>query len=246
VLLPLRPSDGYAVRVINMGGDSAAARQSSEVIDLSAATPMWMALPNLKLKRPRPEQCTATLLPDGRVLLAGGLTSTGLPFGPLVAGPAEIFDPKNPAAGWSETVPMAHARGYHSSAILLTDGSVLMGGDPPDAMGPTPHDRFFPGYYFLPRPTIANAPATVGFGATFTVSTPDAPSIGEVVLMRPGAVTHGFNQTQRYIGCAFTAAAGALTVTSPPDGDVAPPGWYMLFIVNGGRVPSVARWVRLH
>jgi hypothetical protein len=114
---------------------------------------MWMALP--PLKRSRPVQCTATLLPDGRVLLAGGLTSTGLPNGPLVAGPAEIFDPKNPAAGWSETMPMAHPRGYHSSAILLTDGSVLMGGDPLDAMGHTPHDRFFPGYYFLPRPTIA-------------------------------------------------------------------------------------------
>jgi hypothetical protein len=244
VLLPLRPSDSYAVRVMNMGGDSATARQSSEMIDLSAATPAWMALPNLKL--PHPEQCTATLLPDGRVLLAGGLTSTGLPFGPAVAGPAEIFDPKNPAAGWSETVPMAHPRGYHSSAILLTDGSVLMGGDPPDAMGPTPHDRFFPGYCFLPRPTITGAPATVGYGAGFVVTTPDAPTIAEVVLMRPGAVTHGFNQTQRYVGCTFTVGAGNLAVTSPPDGNVAPPGWYMLFIVNGGRVPSIARWIRLH
>ena len=46
-------------------------------------------------------------------------------YGRLVAGPAEIFDPRNPAAGWSQTVPTAHPRGYHSSAILLTDGSVL-------------------------------------------------------------------------------------------------------------------------
>ncbi len=146
---------------------------------------------------------------------------------------------------------MAHPRGYHSSAILLTDGSVLMGGAPRDAMGnPTPHERFFPGYYFLPRPTIASVapalPASVGYGATFTVNTPDAPSIAEVVLMRPGAVTHGFNQTQRYVGCAFTVATAALTVTAPPDGNVAPPGFYMLFIVNGGRVPSVGHWIRLH
>jgi hypothetical protein len=157
----------------------------------------------------------------------------------------------NPAAGWSLTVPMAHARDYHSSAILLTDGSVLMGGDPLDAMGHTPHDRFFPGYYFLPRPTIAGvAPPTVGYGANFTVNTPDAPSIAEVVLMRPGAVTHGFNQTQRLVYCTFTTAAGMLSVQAPPNDAIgrnaAPPGWYMLFIVNGGRVPSVARWVRLH
>jgi plastocyanin len=239
VLLPLRPPS-YAVRVLIAAGATAAAQSSAEMIDLSAATPMWMALPNLK--NARSQQCTATLLPDGRVLIAGGTSSGGV----LTAGKAEIFDPQNPAAGWMETPPMAHPRGYHSSAILLTDGSVLMGGDPQDAMGPTPHDRFFPGYYFLPRPTIAGAPANVGYGAPFTINTPDAPSIAEVVLMRPGAVTHGFNQTQRHVGCTFAVGAGVLTVTSPPDGNVAPPGWYMLFIVNSGRVPSVARWIRLH
>ena len=244
VLLPLRPTDNYAVRVLIAAGFSPATQKTAEMIDLSAATPAWMAPPGLRdLKNARSQQCTATLLPDGRVLLAGGTSSLGV----LTAGPAEIFDPQNPADGWKETMPMAHPRGYHSSAILLTDGSVLMGGDPPDAMGPTPHDRFFPGYCFLPRPTITNvAPASVGYGANFTVNTPDAPSIAEVVLMRPGAVTHGFNQTQRYVGCAFTVGAGALTVTGPPDGNVAPPGWYMLFIVNAGRVPSVASWVRLH
>lgn len=240
VLLPLRPIDSYAVRVLIAAGSTPTTQQTAEIIDLSVAMPAWMALP--PLNNARSQQCTATLLPDGRVLLAGGTSSGGV----LTAGKAEIFDPENPAAGWKETMPMAHPRGYHSSAILLTDGSVLMGGDPQDALGPTPHDRFFPGYYFLPRPTIANAPASVGFGATFTVNTPDAPSIAEVVLMRPGAVTHGFNQTQRYVGCAFTVGAGALTVTTPPDGNVAPPGFYMLFIVNGGRVPSVARWIRLH
>ena len=238
VLLPLRPP-GYAVRVLIAAGATPSTQQSAEMIDLSATAPMWMALPNLK--NARPQQCTATLLPDGRVLIAGGTTTGGV----LTAGKAEIFDPENLAAGWQETMAMAHPRGYHSSAILLTDGTVLMGGDPPDAMGPVPHDRFFPGYYFLPRPAIAGAPAAVGHGAAFTVNTPDAPSIAEVVLMRPGAVTHGFNQTQRYIGCAFTAAAGALTVTAPPDGNVAPPGWYMLFIINSGRVPSVAKWIRL-
>jgi plastocyanin len=244
VPLPLRPP-GYGVRVLNAAGNSATStQQTAEIIDLSAAVPMWMALPNLQ--QAHPEQCTATLLPDGRVLLAGGTTSTGTTGCPLVAGPAEVFDPENPAAGWSETEPMTYPRGYHSSAILLPDGSVLMGGDPPDMMGlPTPHERFFPGYYFLPRPTIAGAPASVAHGANFVVGTPDAASIAEVVLLRPGAVTHGFNQTQRYVGCSFTVAAGALNVTSPPDGNIAPPGWYMLFIVNAGRVPSVSKWLRL-
>jgi hypothetical protein len=110
-----------------------------------------------------------------------------------------------------------------------------------------PLERYFPGYCFLPRPTIVSVmPASVGYHAPFTVNTPEAPSIAEVVLMRPGAVTHGFNQSQRYVGCTFTKAAGALTVTSPPDGTYAPPGWYLLFLVDGGRVPSVGHWIRLH
>jgi len=241
VLLALRPP-GYQPHVLIAAGRGATA-QTAEMIDLSSAMPAWMPLADLQ--RAHPQQCTATLLPDGRVFLAGGTESAP---GVLAPGPGEIFDPADPASGWKLTPPMTYARGYHSSAILLTDGSVLMGGDPPDAMGtPTPHERFFPGYYYLPRPAIASVSATtVGYGAAFTVNTPDAPTIGEVVLMRPGAVTHGFNQPQRYVGCNFTVAAGALTVTSPPDGDVAPPGWYMLFIVNSGRVPSVARWIRLH
>ncbi len=176
VLLPLRPPN-YPVRVLNAAGNSAtSSQQTAEMIDLSAASPMWMGMPNLQLAHP--DQCTATLLPDGRVLLAGGTTTTGTTGGPLTAGPAEIFDPDDPAAGWKESKPMTFPRGYHSSAILLTDGSVLMGGDPPDAMGlPTPHERFFPGYCFLPRPTITNTPASTVYNSDFVVSTPDASSI---------------------------------------------------------------------
>jgi len=239
VMLPLHPP-GYEPQVLIAAGRGATA-QTAEMIDVFAAVPAWMPLAGLQ--RPRPQQCTATLLPDGRVFLAGGTESSP---GVLAPGPAEIFDPLNTAAGWQLTSPMSYARGYHSSAILLTDGSVLMGGDPPDAMQqPTPHERFFPGYCFVPRPTIAGAPASVGYGATFTINTPDAPSIADVVLVRPGAVTHGFNQTQRLVGCTFVGGANSLSVTAPPDGNIAPPGWYMLFVVDSGRVPSVAKWIRI-
>jgi hypothetical protein len=64
---------------------------------------------------------TATLLPDGKVLIAGGLGKDGH----VVAEP-EIFDPERrsfepaPSSGLS-------ARAYHS-ATLLTNGSVLLAG----------------------------------------------------------------------------------------------------------------------
>lgn len=237
VLLPLRPP-GYEPRVLIAGGNLPAAQQTAEIIDLSAPTPAWSSLPNLNL--PRPEQFTAVLLPDGQVLVAGGV------FTEPDGGPAEIFDPSDPAAGWMLCASMQHKRGYHSSNILLPDGSVLMGGDPPAGGGPTPHERYFPWYFSRPRPAIAAAPATVAYGATFAVDTPQAASIAEAVLLKPGSVTHGFNMGQRFVGCAIVGSgASSVQVEAPPDGTVAPPGWYLLFLVDASRVPSVGRWVRV-
>lgn len=235
VFLPLRPPT-YAPRVLIAAGNSLPAQQTAEMIDLSTAVPAWTALPNLNVTRP--EQCTACLLPDGKVFIAGGV--------PGAPGPAEILDPENPNAGWLRCADMKHIRGYHSSNILLADGSVLMGGDPSAGGNPTPHERYFPGYFSQPRPIITAAPVMVAHGAAFTVQTPNATSIAEVVLIRPGAVTHGWNQSQRFVGCAITGtAAGSVDVLAPPDGNVAPPGYYLLFIVDGARVPSVGRWIHV-
>jgi hypothetical protein len=66
-----------------------------------------------------------------------------------------------------------------------------------------------------------------------------------VTLIRNGAVTHSFNMDQRYVPLTFQQAAGGLTVQAPADANLAPPGTYMLFIVNSNGVPSVAPFVRL-
>ncbi|MFL5936215.1 MAG: galactose oxidase-like domain-containing protein [Gaiellaceae bacterium] len=240
VLLPLRPP-GYEPRVLTAGGDPLPAQQTSELIDLSLATPAWTSLPNLN--QARDNQVNSVLLPDGRVLVVGGVA-----VGPD-GGPAELFDPEHPEAGWERCAPMKYKRGYHSAAILLMDGSVLVGGDPPGtwgAGGSTPNERYFPSYYFQPRPAITGSPALVNYGSTFTISSPNAPSINEVVLLRPGAVTHGFNMSQRFVGCEITGGGPtSVQAKAPPDADTAPPGWYLLFIVDSARVPSVAAWIRL-
>lgn len=239
VLLPLRPP-AYVPRVLIAGGDPAAAQQTAEIIDLSAATPAWASLPNLN--RPRPHQVNTVLLPDGRVMLAGGIDAAD-------GGPAEIFDPRNPAAGWELCATMSIPRGYHSAAILLADGSVLMGGDRPGAWKSgetTAHERYFPWYYLLGRPALTGAPVSIAYGASFDVQTPSPGAIAEVVLLRPGAVTHGWNQSQRYVECAITGGtATAVRAQAPPNGQVAPPGYYLLFILSGGRIPSAGKWIRL-
>lgn len=235
VLLPLKPPH-YEPRVMILGGSAADAQQTAEWIDLSVANPAWQALPNLNVTR---DKVNSVLLPDGRVLIAGGIET--LPDG----GPAEIFDPEDPMSGFELGPNMKHIRGYHSAALLLPDGSVVMGGDPNG--GNTPNERYLPPYFFKPRPAIGGSPATITYGSGFTLTTSVPGAIAEVVLMRPGAVTHGFNQNQRYVGCAITGrTATQVHATAPPDGTTAPPGWYLLFLVDNDRVPSTGVWTRLN
>jgi hypothetical protein len=243
VLLPLRPPN-YETRILIAGGTSDGAiwtsaeadpLASTEWIDLSVATPAWQALPDMNVAR---RHVNSVLLPDGRVLILGGIEM------PPDGGPVEIFDPDDPMSGFLLGPNMKYPRGYHSAAILLPDGSVIMGGDP--SGGSTPNERYRPSYFFKPRPTITSSPATVAHGAALSVQTPLPAAIAEVVLISAGAVTHGFNHNQRYVGCTITGrTANAVNATAPPDGTIAPPGYYLLFLVDQDRVPSMANWIRL-
>jgi hypothetical protein len=111
---------------------------------------------------------------------------------------------------------------------------------------------YSPAYLFNPDGTLATRPAitgvptsSIGYGTAFQVQTPDAASVSSVVLIRPGAPTHAFDMEQRLVAINFTAGSGVLNVTAPPNGNIAPPGYYMLFILNSLGVPSVAQFVQL-
>ena len=105
---------------------------------------------------------------------------------------------------------------------------------------------YSPPYLFKgPRPAITTAPATGAYGAGFFVETPDTANITGVALVRTGAPTHGFDQNQRYLSLSFATAPNGLDVTAPADTRVAPPGDYLLFILNANGVPSVGRFLQL-
>lgn len=255
VLLPLRPGNNYKPRIMIMGGssseDTTAATNTTETIDLSLSTPKWVYGPNMSQPR---IHLNSTILPNGTILVTGGEqwsenTSTA-------SLNAELFHPDATDANFNKfTSAGANSvpRAYHSNAILLPDATVILtGSKPPNVNYENRVELYKPAYLFkadgtlATRPVISSVPTgSIGYSSTFTVQTPDASKILKVVLIRPGSPTHAFDMEQRLVGLSFTSQTGSLTVTSPPNAQIAPPGYYMLFLLNKGGVPSVAQFVQL-
>jgi galactose oxidase-like protein len=245
VLLPLTPENGYKPRVMILGGGNPSTA-TTEIIDLSAPVPAWAYGPSMS--QPRIEM-NATILPNGKVLATGGS------FNDEDAATASLNADLYDAATNTFTTAGANAfpRLYHSNALLLPDATVLLTGGNPIRGSYEPHlEIYTPAYLFngssgfAVRPTITDVPAgPIGYGTTFQVHTPTALEIASVVLVRPGAVTHAFDMDQRLVGLSYSVGLGVLNVTAPPNGNIAPPGYYMLFILNSAGVPSVASFVQL-
>ena len=245
VLLPLTPANNYRPVVIIMGGGNPAT-STTELIDLSAGTPAWTYGPSMS--QPRIEM-NATILPNGKIIALGGsLNDEDTSTASLNA---DLYDPATNT--FSSAGQNAFARLYHSNSLLLPDGTVLfIGGNPARGTYEQHMEIYSPAYLFNPdgtlatRPTITGVPSSgIGYGSAFQVQTPDAASISSVVLMRPGAPTHAFDMEQRLVAMNFAAGSGVLNVTAPPNASIAPPGYYMVFVLNSAGVPSVAQFVQL-
>ncbi len=223
------------------------------VIDVNGTTPQVSATAPMSFGR---RQHNLTVLADGSVLATGG-NSSGAGLVDLNAGvyPAELW---SPATGqWRTLAAMQVTRQYHSSALLLPDGRVLSSGGgicgTCDQVGYLAKNAelFSPPYLFqadgtlAPRPSIDAAPAQTSYGAPLVIATGAPSSIQKVALVRLGAVTHSNNMEQRYVPLSFTANATTITATAPANANVAPPGFYMLFIVDANGVPSVASMVKV-
>ena len=253
VLLPLLPPS-YTPRVMNFGGGSPAT-PSTEIIDLSAATPSWKPGPNMSTGR---IQMNAILLPNGRILAEGGSLNNESPDTPGKR--ADIYDPVTQtfSSGGSAT----YSRLYHSTALLLPDATVLSLGSNPSSRGSYEPaiEVYTPSYLFdandnlitTNRPAITGVtPGLIGYDSTFYVTYTSASPISSAVLVRPGSTTHAFDMDQRLIGLCGAApqpaciGSGSLSLTTPPNGNIAPPGYYMLFLLDSAGVPSVAQFIQL-
>lgn len=217
---------------------------TAEIIDLNAAAPAWKWTGSMAYPR---RHLNATALPTGEVLVTSGSRGTAFNDVAQAVHPAELWSPTT--GTWTTLASNSVNRSYHSTSILLPDGRVLHAGSGDGAGAPneTNAELFSPPYLFKgTRPTIAAVPSLVGYGTSFSVSTPQAAAITRVSLIRLGSATHGFDMNQRFRWLSFTRGTGTLTVSAPTSRQVTPPGHYMLFILNGNGVPSVARIIRFN
>ena len=216
---------------------------TAEIIDLNSAAPTWQWTGSMAFAR---RNHNATVLPTGEVLVTGGSSAAAFNDVSQAIHAAEMWSPVTGL--WTTMASNAVSRTYHSTTLLLPDGRVLHAGSGEGADMPEERNAevFSPPYLERgPRPTIADAPGLVGYGTTFDVQTPEAADIAKISLIRIGSVTHAFDMNQRLLWLPFVAQSGSLTVTAPVGGTRAPPGHYMLFLVNQNGVPSVAKIVKV-
>ncbi|PYX36973.1 MAG: hypothetical protein DMG81_15040, partial [Acidobacteria bacterium] len=231
-------------------------------IDFKSANPAYHTKSALNHER---MHVNAVLLPDRTVLAVGGgvtreasaQTHVVDPLGGREVFEGEIYDLATNI--WSITAPATVARLYHSVALLLPDGRVVSAGGnpdkgsqvnwlPPDLLEEMRLEIFSPPYLFKKntRPVIQNAPEEIHYNAAIQIQSPQANQVKWISLIRPGLTTHSFNGTQRLVDVPFTLQPpDTLNATIAAERNIAPPGWYMLFLTDQDGVPSVAHWVNL-
>jgi hypothetical protein len=196
----------------------------------------------------RRQWVSATVLADGRVLATGGSTVENELTG--VNNRAELWDP---ATGrWTLGPSGRRARLYHSGALLLPDASVLVhGGGAPGPQTNLHAEIYYPPYLydangaFRPRPVISSAPSTIDLGVDFSVVS-NSTNIRRITLVKSGSVTHSVNMDPAFLELAFTQSSTTSFVQAPHNANEAPPGYYLLFVIDDLGVPSVAKIVRLN
>ena len=218
------------------GGGFPAVR-STYFIDLNASAPKVVAGPPLAAAK---GYVSIADLPDLTALETGGGTGTDSP----------VFEASILNPGTRTLVPVAPPavpRTYHSSAITMPDGRVVtFGGDPSgDANFELRVEIYSPPYLFKgARPVVASAPTEVSYGGSYNVGLSGAGPFS-AVIMRPGSATHSMDANQRVLKLSSTAATGGIRVTLPTNRNLAPPGWYLLFVNDGAGRPTIGRWVHL-
>ncbi|MDX2005915.1 MAG: galactose oxidase early set domain-containing protein, partial [Meiothermus sp.] len=237
-------------KILVAGGGPQANLADAMVIDINGTLPVVTRTTSMLTGR---HEANATVLPNGQVLVTGGIASTNRN---QIAQAVYSADTWNPATGrWTQGASAARIRVYHSISLLMPDGTVLTGGG--GSPGPQTNlnaEIYYPEYLFAKdgsgnlaaRPQILEAPTALSYGQRFVVRTPHSAEIASVSFIALGSVTHSWDMNQRFVPLSIAGRGNEqLELTAPTSGNIAPPGYYMLFLVDTNGVPSKAQIVRI-
>ncbi|MGA7955076.1 MAG: galactose oxidase-like domain-containing protein [Gloeobacterales cyanobacterium] len=253
VLLP--PAQEQKVMIFGGGPvgkeDKTYATDKVSIVDLKAANPDYVAAAPMQLPR---MHLNAVLLPDHTVFVSGG--SLKQEDEPLSRLQAELYDPATNT--WHLMATAKVPRLYHSTALLLPDGRVVAAGgnpeggksvtwEPPDPEEEMRLEVFSPPYLFKsPRPKVDAVPTEWQYGQTVTIQSPQSGAIKWASLIKNGVTTHSFDCGQRLVDLDIVSqGAGSIQATVTNNPNIAPPGWYMLFLIDQNSIPSIATWIHL-
>lgn len=265
ILMPAGPGQGswrvteiggYDRNITNPQGDHLATN-TSETLNANPQAPSHAWKPGASMILRRSYQNTV-LLPDGSMVAVGGGIGDTVADNKYAVDPngrqrqVELYDPATNQ--WRLGPAQVEDRGYHSTALLLPSGKVWSAGDnkhptEPDggfALTDTAEIYSPPYLYKGTRPSIVSAPSRVTWKQNFSVGI-DATKVSAdaAVLVAPGATTHGDEASQRMVRLVVRGStSNRIDLTAPASSGIAPPGYYMLFVLHQG-VPSVAKWVKV-
>jgi hypothetical protein len=221
------------------------------VIDINGMTPTSTAVTGVGADR---FYGFTTVMADGNVLASGGANLDITAASAIKT--AKIWTPTTQA--WANAATAKVARMYHSISMLLPDGSVLTGGGGapggPDNVNNLNVELYYPPYLYkrdgsglpAPRPTVTQAPPQLAtWNTRYPVTVSGGKAISRATLVRAGSVTHTVDFDQRFIELALEGTGTTRTIVTPANGNIAPPGFYMLFVFDASGVPSVANIIRL-
>ena len=224
-----------------------------EEIDLTRPSEglQWKQLASMHHKR---GNATSVMLPDGNVWIVGGQVGGQWSDNVEHVFPTELYNPETDT--WTVTAPIKDPRQYHTTATLLPDGRVLVaaGQDPTkggkltggQARDVKTYEIFSPPYLFRDsRPEIVNVPDTISYRDNFKIEVNSKVDIAKVVFLSPTSQTH-HTDTGRFVNLKVNnVASNEVDARAPAAPLVAPPGYYLLFVVDAAGTPSVGKFVQI-
>ena len=242
VLCPLQNTATEKGKILICGGSPSSVDPATNTAEIAEPSGTYgLTRRNIKSMTYARKHVSSVILPTGQVVIFGGNKQTNT----LPVHAPEMFDPASET--WTVLPSAKVPRLYHSVALLLQDGRVWTAGTTLDFDTRELRTEIFsPGYVSETRPSISGSISGGLYGGTITIPTPDAAKISKVSLIKVSSTTHHYNTDQRLIWLQKTSSnASSITVKSPINSKIAPPGYYLIHILNGAGVPSKGKFIKI-